>query len=178
MSSVYGIFWTRLSRCVSSYIYIYIVDMEALQLRTFCLSRCFQLYIYIWLERHRDNLVQNIPYTELSTVDMKALQFAEGVKNHNLLNWININYRENDADFDKGFTEELITTTNNIYIDDCVLLWRHRDVLRGMSKNYFIIITSDISRGVDIMDFIHYNNKIIELLDDKNKWTNFSANHN
>ena len=45
--------------------------------------------------------------TKLSTVDMEALQFVleffTGIKNQNIVNLINKNYRHNDSDFMKGF---------------------------------------------------------------------------
>ena len=55
----------------------------------------------------------------------------------------------------------LIGPTTNINIDNYALPWGHKPAMKGLSRNYSIIISpSDKGGSVVIMNSIHYNNKI------------------
>ena len=58
----------------------------------------------------------------------------------------------------------LIVATTDINADDNALPRRHMVALRGLS---IFITPSDKGSSVVVMDFTDYNNKIMELLNDK-----------
>ena len=91
----------------------------------------------------------------------------------NIVNLINLNYRHNDSDLNKGFIQRLLAVTTNVNTDDLALLKRHRAALKELSRNNTRIIPlSDKDGGVIIMDSTHYNNKMMELWDEKKTHTN------
>ena len=56
-----------------------------------------------------------------------------------------------------------------------MLLWRHIAALRDLSRNNnIIIILSDEGDRVVILGFSHYNNKIMNLLNNKNTYDQIS----
>ena len=85
----------------------------------------------------RNALIQNILNIQLSTVETEALQFGlefdTGVNNLNIVNLININFKYNNSDSNKGIIQGLITATTNINTDDYALPRTHIAALRILS---------------------------------------------
>ena len=96
------------------------------------------IYIYIYIQKPkflcknssqkqigRNDFIQNIS----NTIDIEALQFdlkfMTGVKNHNKVDLININYWLNDSDLNKGFIQRLIPVAPNINTENYALSRRH-----------------------------------------------------
>ena len=70
-----------------------------------------------------------------------------GVSNLNIVNLINLNYRQNDSDLTKGFVQRLPAVTTNVSTDDLVLLRRRIAALRYLSRNNNINITPSNKHG-------------------------------
>ena len=124
-----------------------------------------------WKELGRVDLV-NISSTTLSTVETEVLcfklKFATGIKNHDMGQLIDINYRHYDSDFHKGFVQGIITASTNCQTDELTLPRRYLAALQTLSSNHnIIILPSDKGGGGMVMASV-YNQKLTDLLDDNN----------
>ena len=125
-----------------------------------CFAFSWRIYKFLcnndwWKYIEKNELIQNLSNTLLKTVEQEPLQFGlrfdSGINDLNIENSINLN---SDTDSDFNF----------------VLPKRHIAVLRDLSDYNIIISPSDKDKDVVIMNTTHYNNKIMELLNDKNTY--------
>ena len=127
-----------------------------------------------WKDLSRVDLIENISRIKLSIVtDLLSfgLKFATGVKNYNIGQLIDINYKHHDSNFHKGFEQDIIATSTNCHTDEQTLPRRYIPALKSLSSNHNIIIShSDKGGGAVVMDSSVYNQKLMDLLDDNNTY--------
>lgn len=126
----------------------------------------------------RADLVTNISSTTLSTIETEALsfglKFATGLKN-NISKLINLNYRHSDTDFHKGFTQGILAASLDCQNTEFTLPKRYMNALKSLSTNSDITISpSDKGGGVVVMDTAAYNQKMLDLLNDRDTYEQIS----
>ena len=76
-------------------------------------------------------------------------------KKHELLDFVNKNYRHTNSDFSRGFIQGLIASTTNHHSPTQNLLRRYITALTNLVKNKNISITSlDKGGGIAIIDIV------------------------
>ena len=127
----------------------------------------------MWGEAGRNDIVTNLSSREL-TIDEKealsyGLKFDAGKDRLTLLDHISKNYRNEDADVDKGFVQGIVTCCK--FLADkgfSSLPRRYQVALEKLARDDTILITSaDKGGGIIIMNKTDYIEKMNELLKDE-----------
>ncbi|XP_076038446.1 uncharacterized protein LOC143023731 [Oratosquilla oratoria] len=83
------------------------------------------------------------------------------------------NYRWNKKDVDKGFKQGIVACYQALAEGECGILRRFREALIRLQKHTDLVITqTDKGGGIVIMKKTDYNEKMQELLDDRNTYKN------
>ena len=131
-----------------------------------------------WAHFGRHNMVKNLSTASLTEAESEALsfglKFATGLNNKSITDTLGKNYRKNDTDFDKGFIQGIIAAmiTQN---DEPTIPRRYIIALKNLAKNRDIVISpSDKGSGIVIMDTIQCNDKMLNILKDRNTYSEVS----
>ena len=92
------------------------------------------------------------------------------------MNWY-CKHKHTNLDFNRSFVQSLNASTTNHHIVKYSLPRRYISAQTNLAKNKNITITSaDKDGGIVILDTIDYNNKLMNLLNDKNTYIPSSLN--
>ena len=129
-----------------------------------------------WATSGRSDIITNLSSRTLSTYEQEALslglKFSSGKDNRNLADHVMKNYRFHDNESDKGFVQGVLTCCKAIADSEPnALPQRYVTALTEMSKDDSIVITSaDKGGGIIILDKSDYDEKMKNLLSDKNTY--------